>query len=98
MNHGLIAVDIAPGRLPGGQRRNLVEQYYAAIDLSNPQHVKRLLSVFEDILLGIPIANSAQRDKLLNYLKRDGIEYTENRLISRKLDAAALQAIAGSEV
>src|ERR1035438_3317758 len=33
-----------------GQRRTLVEQYFANIDLANPQHVKKLLSVFEEMI------------------------------------------------
>jgi hypothetical protein len=36
----------------------LVEEYYAAIDIRNPQHMKRLLKVFEDILLEIPAEKS----------------------------------------
>jgi hypothetical protein len=98
MNHGFISEDLPPQKLPGGQRRNLVEQYYAAINLSNPQHVKRLLKIFEDVLLEMPPESAAHREKLLGFLKRDGFEYVDNRLVSRKLDAAALQAIAGSEV
>jgi hypothetical protein len=98
MNHGFISEDLPPERLPSGQRRSLVEQYYAAIDLSNPQHVKRLLKVFEDVLLEMPPDSAPQREKLLSYLKRDGFDYVENRLVSRQLDVAVLQGITGVEV
>jgi hypothetical protein len=98
MNHGFISEDLPLDRLPGGQRRNRVEEYYAAIDLRNPQHVKRLIKVFEDILLEIPQENAAYREKLVSYLKRDGFEYVDHRLVSRELDIAALQRIAGSAI
>lgn len=98
MNHGFISGTLPPDRLPGGQRRNLVEEYYAAIDLRNPQHVKRLLKVFEDILLEIPAENATYREKLVSHMKRDGFEYVDGRFVSRQLDVAALQTIAGSSI
>lgn len=98
MNHGIISADVPPERLPSGQRRSLVEQYYAAIDLSNPQHVKRLIAAFEDILIEIPAELASSREKLLSYLKRDGFDYIDNRLISQNLEHAALKGIAGADV
>lgn len=98
MNHGIISADVPAERLPSGQRRSLVEQYYAAIDLSNPQDVKRLLAVLEDILIEIPEEYAASRDKLLSYLKRDGFDYVDKRLVSQKLEHAALKVIAGEDI
>ena len=98
MSHGFISEDVPIDRLPGGQRRNRVEEYYAAIDLRNPQHVKRLLQAYEDVLLEIPPDRSADREKLVSYLKRDGFEYVDGRLVSRQLDIAALKTIAGSAI
>jgi hypothetical protein len=34
-----------------GQRRTLIEQYFVNIDLTDPRDIKRLLSVFEELLL-----------------------------------------------
>lgn len=34
----------------GGQRRNLVEKYYAGIDWNSPNDIRKILRVFEDIL------------------------------------------------
>jgi len=98
MNHGIISADVPAERLPSDQRRSLVEQYYAAIDLSNPQDVKRLLAVFEDILIEIPEEYAASREKLLSYLKRDGFDYIDNRLVSQKLEHAALKVVAGEDI
>lgn len=98
MNHGFISADVSPDMLPSGQRRGLVEQYYASIDLRNPIHVKRLLNVFEDVLIEIPEEDAKYRDKLLSYLRRDGFEYVENRLVSKQLDNATLQGLAGSDI
>jgi len=98
MNHGIISADVPPERLPGGQRRSLVEQYYAAIDFSNPRDVQRLLAVFEDILIEIPEEYASSREKLLTYLKRDGFDYIDKRLVSQKLEHAALKDIAGGDI
>jgi len=82
----------------GGQRRDFVEQYYHALDFSNPAHVERLLRVYEAVLMHCEsnIANpSAYFDpttlkraysNLLNCLRRDGYELHEGRLRAKGND------------
>lgn len=51
-----------------GQRRELVEQYYAGIDLKSANDVKRLLAVFADILRqneSVPGPNCAKQSYTL---------------------------------
>jgi len=42
-----------------GQRRSLVEQYYAAIDFANPSDVRTLLGAYEELLLRLESPNAA---------------------------------------
>ncbi len=75
-----------------GQRRGLVEQYYAAIDFANPDVVDRLLQVYEAILVtaqGVAERNrgtpsEAQLEgfftNLCQWLRRDGYEFKDGRL------------------
>jgi hypothetical protein len=45
----------------GGQRRTLVEQYYAAIDFSSRSDVERLLRVYEAVLITASNIATAQK-------------------------------------
>src|SRR4051812_31304239 len=74
------AIDSA--RPISGERRSLVEEYYASIDWSSVDDTRKVLRVFEHILLklqapnsfGYPDDNFRERElqKLENFLKRDG--------------------------
>jgi hypothetical protein len=78
--HGFKYVIVLPELLPGGQRRGLVECYYAGIDLKNPDHVRRLLVVFEDVLFEIPEPNEG-KGKLVRLLERDGFQFQGGKII-----------------
>jgi hypothetical protein len=75
-NHEVKFISLPEDQLPGGQRRSLVECYYASIDWSNPQDVRRILNVYEDILIEIPATEEEGRQKLTRYLEKDGYIYT----------------------
>jgi len=76
----------------GGQRREFVEQYYHALDFTDPNDVARLLRVYEAILADCEthIANPGTYadpatlkrgyDKLVGCLRGDGYEFNEGRL------------------
>ena len=78
-----------------GQRREYVEQYYHAVDFTNPSHVERVLNVYEAILAhcethlanpGVYSDSAAlkrQYDNLLSCLRRDGYELDDGRLRAR---------------
>lgn len=91
------AADIPRGQAPSvmsGERRSLVEEYYAGVDWPQPRDVKKVLRVFEDVL------NSIQRElgsatvdarspyltkeleKLTNLLRRDGLIYANGRVVA----------------
>lgn len=52
-----------------GQRRSLVEQYYATVDWSNPSHVNKVLRVYEAVLAPY---SEGDPEGLIAYLIRDG--------------------------
>jgi hypothetical protein len=79
--HGFREQYVPPERLPGGQRRSLVECYYAGIDLKNRDHVRRLLTVFEDVLFETPDSLGEGKRKLIRLLERDGLEYKDGKII-----------------
>lgn len=79
--HGFSQGFVPPEELPGGQRRNLVEYYYADIDLNDRQQVLRLLAVFDDILFEIPDSLEEGKRKLIRLVERDGFEYCNGRTV-----------------
>lgn len=83
----------------GGQRREFVEQYYHAVDFTDPADVGRVLNVYEAILghcethLANPgtytdsAALKREYDKLLACLRRDGYAFEDGRLRAKGGDA-----------
>lgn len=73
-----------------GQRRTLVEQYYHSIRFDDPADVRKVLKVYEDVLLELQTQMEGAwnpeyaRDsfaKLSRFLKRDGFEFVNGRLV-----------------
>jgi len=82
-----------------GQRRGLVEQYYANIDFSDPAEVKQLLRAYEELLeklAGPEVANPDETrktiDRLVHRMERDGYKFSDGRFASDALRAAMLEA------
>jgi hypothetical protein len=76
----------------GGQRRTLVEQYFANIDLANPRDVKKLLKVFEELIFRLTNSPDGESsgvqqtvEKLLGRMQRDGFRYQDGQFLSDKL-------------
>lgn len=85
-----------------GQRREYVEQFYAAIDWSDPQHVQRYLRVVEQVLDSLatePMLGGAQnaspeRLKLVTLLERDGFRLDERGRLRPDSDMAFTRSVA----
>jgi hypothetical protein len=92
-NHNVKCLPLPDEQLPNGQRRALVERYYASVDWSNPQDIRRILSAYEDILIVIPAQDEEGKQKLIRYLERDGYKYENGRIISQALDVALIDSI-----
>jgi len=85
-----------------GERRTLVEQYYHSLDFSNPSDVRKLISVYESVLVtalqrveDYPDSSKGFERSvkaLVQLLRRDGFDFLNCRLTSRRLadDAMAL--------
>ena len=83
----------------GGQRRSLVEQYYANVDFTNASEVQKVVAAFEELMLQLDAHPSQWADdnrrkeviqKLLSRMERDGFRYEHGRFISDALHAHAL--------
>ena len=82
----------------GGQRRGLVEAYYANIDFTSPADVRKVLAVYEEIVE--TLTQAAHRSPNENYgvtltsllrrMERDGFRYDNGHFVSPVLSAAIL--------
>jgi hypothetical protein len=84
----------------GGQRRGLVETYYANIDFSSVSDVKKLLAVYEEIIENLTQAadrqpgenHKAKINALLRRMERDGFRYEGRRFVSDAFNVAVVHA------
>ena len=81
--------DYSPN-LPG-VRRSLVEQYYATLDFTNWISVRKLLSVYENVLDSASQANPMAFTDLCKWLRKDGFEFTNGRIVSISRTASLSQ-------
>ena len=72
-------VQISPEQLPTGERRALVEQYYAGVDWSSSRDIRKVLRAYEQVLAELQPDSDAHR-KLANLLRRDGFTYEDGHL------------------
>lgn len=93
-----VGLHVKPGYDPpvGGQRRALVEQYYAAIDFTRWEDVQRLLKVYESVLDQAEKVNPDDHASLLKLLERDGFTVDSHRIVPKggRLALAGIVAIA----
>lgn len=92
-----------------GQRRSLIEQYYANIDFNSQKDVCKLLSAYEELIEQLqqvqsrvinPESMDATIETLLRRLERDGFTLQSGRFVSIKPQSALVEvavAIALSE-
>lgn len=80
-----VGLHVLPGFEPevSGQRRALVEQYYAAIIFSSWEDVQRLLRVYESVLDAAEKANTDYHADLIKLLERDGFVLEEHRIVPK---------------
>lgn len=83
----------------GGQRRSLVEQYYANVDFTNASEVQKVVAAYGELMLQLNAHPSQWVDdnrrkeviqKLLSRMERDGFRYEHGHFISDALYAHAL--------
>ena len=67
-----------------GQRRELIEQYYAGIDFRSSSDIDQLLSAYEELMLQMQDSDeseSSRKEKLLQRMERDGYSYQGGKFI-----------------
>lgn len=84
----------------GGQRRSLVECYYANIDFSSVADICKLLMTYEEIVEGLQRNYDASPNdtlqatikSLLRRMERDGFRYENGHFVSNNLSLAIIHA------
>jgi len=83
----------------GGQRRSLVECYYASLDFSSAADVKKLVTVYEEVIENLqqvaernPESQNVTMNALLRRMERDGFRYQNGRFVSDAFNAAIVHA------
>jgi hypothetical protein len=95
VSHDIARVDVPRDQLPSGQRRSLVECYYSSIEWDKQSDIRKILNVYEDILLDIP---DEERGYYIDLLKRDGYYYEDSRLFSDTVESELREAIRNSSL
>lgn len=84
-----------------GERRGLVEAYYANLDFTSPTDVKNLLAVYEEVFELLrktqdrvinPESVDGTVDALLRRMERDGFRYESGRFVSDALNVVIVHA------
>ena len=67
-----------------GARRSLVEQYYASINFSSPNDIKKLLVAYGEIVLNLNRFgfSDTTKDNLLRLMKRDGYDFDGENFVA----------------
>lgn len=83
----------------GGQRRGLVECYYANIDFTSVSDIKKLLAVYEEVIENLkqvaernPDGPNVTMNSLLRRMERDGYRYENGRFVGEALKTAIVHA------
>ena len=71
--------------VPSGQRRGLVERFYAAVNWHDPDETRRVLNVYEDALLHLNESDEKIQGELIKCLERDGYQFIHDRIVSAPL-------------
>jgi hypothetical protein len=91
-DQGIPEVELPPDKLPSGQRRSLIEKYYAGVDWTSQADVQKVLRIFEQIIRAQAPSEydptpSEVFEKLNTALRRDGYVFegtrADGRLVSR---------------
>lgn len=86
-----------------GQRRSLIEQYYANIDFSSQKDVRKLLSAYEELIEQLQQAQSrvinpesvdTTIETLLRRVERDGFTFQSGRFVSVKPQSVLVEVAA----
>ncbi|MBD1857409.1 MULTISPECIES: abortive infection family protein [Leptolyngbya] len=93
--HNVKYISLSEENLPSGQRRSLVQCYYASVNWIDPKDVRRVLDAYEDILIELS-PESEGKQRLIRHLEKDGYLYENGKIVSQALDVALIETIPAS--
>jgi hypothetical protein len=85
-----------------GQRRSLVEQYYANVDFASVQDVCNVVAAYEEVIEQLRRAQNGATDpaqvgatiqSLIRRMERDGFHYEDGRFVSERLRAPGVNPV-----
>ncbi len=85
-----------------GQRRGLVEQYYASIDFTSATDIRKLAAAYDEVIEQLrqiqkwvtnPAGVEGTIEALARRMERDGFRFENDRFISDKLRPAVVEAV-----
>ncbi len=87
-NHDIQFTQLPAEKLPSGQRRSQVAQYYASVDWTNSKQVRQVLNVYSDILSDLTSSTDTWNadisqtwiDKLTKVLLKDGYQFDNGKI------------------
>ena len=87
-NHDIQFTQLPAEKLPSGQRRSQVAQYYASVEWTNPKQVRQVLNVYSDILSDLTSTTASWSadigqtwiDKLTKVLLKDGYLFDNGKI------------------
>jgi len=87
-NHDIQFTQLPAEKLPSGQRRSQVAQYYASVDWTNSKQVRQVLDVYSDILSDLTSTTDSWNadirqtwiDKLTKVLLKDGYQFDNGKI------------------
>lgn len=87
-NHDTQFTQLPAEKLPSGQRRSQVAQYYASVDWTNSKQVRQVLNVYSDILSDLTSTSDTWNadirqtwiDKLTKVLLKDGYQFDNGKI------------------
>lgn len=99
--------ELPAGRQISGQRRTLVEEYYAGVDWTDWSDVRRVIAAYEAILIDLSTRSAdpfggqdwarTESKKLVRLLRRDGFVWEGDRLLPEHGTNLLLPKVTGSE-
>lgn len=84
--------------VPSGQRRALVERFYASVDWHDPDETRRVLNAYEDALLFLNDADERILAELTKCLERDGYKIIHDRIVSAPIERVVPEAFLSGKV
>jgi len=77
-DHNVQRINVPNEKLPTGERRSLVECYYASINWNDPLDVRKILNIYEEIIFDL---KDEQKILFISLLEKDGYSFENGRIM-----------------